>query len=119
LKQSGDGNIVNAFVIFRSMEGRERVIAAYEKKKLSLNRHLFNIFCFFLICCKKDKELLFMKKQEIEVEEACDPDHINWMNISKQTKSRKCCEGFCTFLFSFFLISIILGVLWGQSYFNN
>ena len=60
-----------------------------------------------------------MKKQEIQVERASDPDHINWANISKQTKCRKCCEGFCTFLFSFFLIAIILGVLWGQSYFNN
>ena len=117
MKQKGDGNIVNAFIIFRSMEGRDRAIAAYEHKNLSLNRQLFNMLCFILQCCKKDDGLLFMKKQNIIVEKASDPDHINWNNISKQHKCRKCCEGFCTFLISFLLIGFILGVLWGQSYF--
>ena len=58
-----------------------------------------------------------MNNYSIKVDKACNPEHINWKNISRKNNCRSCCQGFCNFLVSIFLIIIILGVFWGKIYF--
>ena len=80
-------NIRMAFVLFRSMEGRERALHAYRKKAKTFREKLHGCLCFVCTntCFRKkveekeeDEALKFMGKFEIVVEAADDPEHVLW-----------------------------------------
>ena len=46
IKDTSRDNIQMAFVLFRSMEGRERALYAYRNKRLTFRQKLQNCLCF-------------------------------------------------------------------------
>ena len=70
-------DVKNAFVVFRSMEGKERLIQAYTQSRVSL-------CCTACCCCCVDKKTykrkLFHGKW-LKVEQAVEPSLIIWENL--------------------------------------
>lgn len=73
--QKGEQKVVNAYIIFRSMEGKERMVQAYTEK------------CCRCACIggKRYREKLFFGKF-LKVKESVAPDLILWENL----KTGKC-----------------------------
>jgi hypothetical protein len=69
-------NIEIAFVVFRSMEGRERALHAYTIQRTFMEK------LRYCICRRRkaeEREIpLFMGKTKLVVEAACDSNHVNW-----------------------------------------
>lgn len=69
-------NIEIAFVVFRSMEGRERALYAYTIERTFMQK------LRYCICRRRKQEEreipLFMGQYQLVVEAACDSNHVNW-----------------------------------------
>lgn len=112
----GKDNIQMAYVLFRSMEGRARVLNAYKQSDKPFYKKPFiclcnTCLCIFRCCCNikrsKDEEfnqsLLFMQKFKIKVEPAINPEHIYWNNFTTNCCTRlfRRCINFFAFLIIF------------------
>lgn len=73
-------DVKTAFVIFRSMEGRQRALYAYDKTRLNICSDLKRRI---LMCCcgQYNWETLFMGKYDITIKPAPTTDHIHWENL--------------------------------------
>ena len=109
-------NIEIAFVVFRSMEGRERALHAYTIKRTSMER------LRYCVCRRRkpeEREIpLFMGKTKLDVEAACDSNHVNW-NSFGQTRCKRCCSNFYHYLVNLFLILVGCYLFWGINYGKN
>ena len=101
---------VAAYIMLRSMEGRDRLIQAY--KGGSIKRW------FLINCCRQDKKFQskFFLKKWLSIKAAKSPDIINWENLHTTTTNR-----FFRILFTtLFSISLIIGsfivLLFAQKY---
>lgn len=138
IANTDDDNIQMAFIVFRSMEGRARALAAYEVTKPTCQKSMFNCICCCCLCCCRGRarshdydqiedldldgraeldpedvsRLKFMNKFDIKVEPASDPDHILWHNF-KRTRCSHHWPRCCLVFFSL----IILGGFWYERFF--
>jgi len=95
-----------AFVIFRSMEGRQRALSAFNK-----DRSLLKDAKWALCPCLRpyaQRKLLFMGKYRLTVKEAPSASLIHWLNLGVSTFARIC------FMLLNFIISFAL--LCGSTY---
>jgi len=69
-------NLEIAFVVFRSMEGRDRALYAYTIERTFMQKLRF---CLCRRRKAEEREIpLFMGKHKLAVEAACDSNHVNW-----------------------------------------
>lgn len=122
------------------MEGRARALAAYASQERTMQKSLFNCICCICLCCcrgrsrshnydqiedidlsgkaeldpEDEERLKFMRKFDIKVEPASDPDHILWHDFRK-TRCSHHWPNCGLLVFSL----VVLGVLWFESYFKK
>ena len=72
-----EGSIKNAFVVFKSMEGCERVLRAYKNKRLNT---VFYGLCYCFINKEKYQKKLFHGKY-LKIDKAIEPSLIMWENL--------------------------------------
>ena len=79
-----EGEVKNAFVTFRSMEGAARLKSAYNYSRMS-------VCCTRCCCCCVDKETYNRKLfhgQWLKVEQSVEPSLIIWENLGLSMKNR-------------------------------
>ena len=101
-------DVKNAFVVFRSMEGKERLIQAYTQSRVSL-------CCTACCCCCVDKKTykrkLFHGKW-LKVEQAVEPSLIIWENLGFTAQARCCRITFATIISLLLLFATTLLILY-------
>jgi hypothetical protein len=104
---------VNAYVMFRSMEGKQRALAAYEDGPIT--RLLNTIFC----CKCRDYQKKKFYDKWLKVKSAYSPDIILWENL----KIGKCNRFLRILLVSFIAAILIAGtfaiVIIAKNFQNN
>ena len=110
-------NFTIAFVIFRSMEGQERVLNAYQRtvqnpltKKLKeclRKKKNKNV----LTEIEKDTRPEFMDSHKLNVMAACDTNMVLW-NSFKKSGGRTICKYFTHYLDLFTLLGLGVGSVW-------
>ena len=86
LEFQGDDNIQMAVILFRSMEGRQRALAAYDKVKTTLRSFLYSVVCCPCnLCCRKVyKRVCNVEDLDMESEAAYyssdDPQKLKFMD---------------------------------------
>jgi hypothetical protein len=76
--------VINAYVVFRSMEGRLRALHCFNESWL---RRAFDS-CAFSCCCRSIKKKYFLKRFWLTVEPTMDPSLILWENKGYGTAQR-------------------------------
>lgn len=98
-------NVMMAFVVFRSMEGQQRVLAAYANQGANSCWVMFKN----RICCakmdKKKREKLpkFMDKFTLHVEQACDSNLVKWDGFGN-SRCRSIIRGIVNFFMKLFFM---------------
>jgi hypothetical protein len=94
-------SIVGAFVIFRSMEGKARILKAFREPSLTQR-----------LCQSKktDEAPLFMDKYKLRVKSAIDPDLIQWQNLGTSPNVRMVIN-LINFVFGLCVISLMTYVV--------
>jgi len=107
----GEAEVKYAFITFRNMEAVRLVKEAYQigfwNRKCTL--------CFGSCCCSKKykamrKKHFFNKLPNIE--DACQPDNINWDNLGFTAFRRNICTGFNWLVAVILIIGSILGMVY-------
>ncbi len=99
---------MNAYVTFRSMEGKERALQAYNISSL---QKLCASYCCCLDFYFKKKKLL--QKGYLSVQETTDPKIIIWENLAVKNL-KNFLIGSQTFMIGFMILFV---GFWGQVYF--
>jgi hypothetical protein len=110
---TSENKAIVAYVMLRSMEGKERLINAY--KTGSCKR-----CCLTYFCCKgkQFKSKYFLKKHWLNVKSAKAPDIINWENLSA-TKTERFFRISLTTLISLILIAATFILLLISQYYQE
>jgi len=103
VQENSDGKkslIKNAFIVFRSMEGAETLIKAYNESRCRL--------CFLRTACdccadKRDYKKKLFQGKFLKVERAVEPSLIIWENLGISKKQR-CCRIVCSTFIAFLLL---------------
>lgn len=103
-----DEEIVTAFVVFRSMEGKKRVELAFMELN-PVDRCLFN--CKGKLCCdtKSTADDLAVLDRIPRVYQAQDPSLILWQNLGVSVKS-KCLRKLTTLVISLAILMLVASI---------
>jgi hypothetical protein len=109
-KKAASGEVVNAYVMFRSMEGKNRAIKAYDI-------HCCQRICVSFCCCLSQffKKKQLIRKGFLTVESPVDPQIIVWENLGISCWSR-CAHRMIT---SMLVLMVLLVGFGGQVYLSN
>lgn len=107
MDETNGGEIKNAFVTFRSMEGAARAIQAYNWSRAKR--------CWAGICCRACSARDSLKRKVfqgrfLKVERAVEPSLILWENL-RFSRSQRCCRIFFSSMIAFLLLIAATAVI--------